>query len=139
MQNWKPGDWGSTFGGNLLSMTAGLSTLEIIQKEKLDKNAEIRGKQLMDGLKDLMSKKNLIGDVRGKGLMLAFELVKDRKTKTPAPDEARALVNLCMKSGLLVSTCGTYGSAVRLLPPLTLSENEAGISIDLITKSINNL
>ena len=71
--------------------------------------------------------------------MLALELVKDRKTKVPAPDEARALVNLCMKSGLLVSTCGTYGSTVRLLPPLTLSENEAGISLDLITKSINNM
>ena len=139
MQNWKPGDWGSTFGGNLLSMTAGLSTLEIIQKEKLDKNAEIRGKQLMDGLKDLMKKNNIIGDVRGKGLMLAFELVKDRKTKAPAPDEAKALVNLCMKSGLLISTCGTYGSAVRLLPPLTLSENEAGISLDLITKSLNHI
>ena len=136
MESWEVGSWGSTFGGNTMSAVAGYATLSVIQEEKLDVNARKMGDILLDGLEGIKDRRKVVGDARGKGLMLAVELVKDRKTKEPAADVARAVVPTAMKKGLLVSTAGTYGNDIRLLPPLNINEEEANQALELLDESI---
>jgi 4-aminobutyrate aminotransferase len=136
MGAWEAGSWGSTFGGNVLSAVAGHATLSIIQEEKLDKNAEKMGRILLDGMEGIKDRRKIVGDARGKGLMLAIELVKDRKTKEPAPEVARATLQAAMKRGLLISTAGTYGNDIRLLPPLNINEEEANQALDVLDESL---
>ena len=136
MEAWEAGSWGSTFAGNMLTATAGYATLSIIQRERLDRNAKKMGDILMEGLEGIKEKQKLVGDVRGKGLMLAMELVTDRKTKEPASVQARQVVQEAMKRGLLVSTAGTYGNDVRLLPPLIIDEDEAKQAVEILDESV---
>ena len=136
MEAWEAGSWGSTFAGNMLTATAGYATLSIIQRERLDRNAKKMGDILMEGIEGIKEKQKLVGDVRGKGLMLAMELVTDRKTKEPASVQARQVVQEAMKRGLLVSTAGTYGNDVRLLPPLIIDEDEAKQAVEILDESV---
>ena len=139
MAEWESGGWGSTFGGNALSATAGFATLSIIQEERLDRNAKKMGDLLMDELEGVKDRRKLVGDVRGKGLMLGAELVKNRKTKEPAADAARQVVQLSMKQGVLVSTSGTYGNVVRLIPPLNIDEEAARTAVKAIDDSLKQI
>ena len=136
MDTWEAGGWGSTFGGNTLAAVAGHATISLIQEERLDRNAAKMGEYLTDGLKGMMERRESIGDVRGKGLMLAFELVKNRKTKEPFSEAARQIVQRSMKKGLLVSTCGTYGNVIRLLPPLNIGEETAKQALETLEESV---
>ena len=130
---WPPGSHASTFGGNPVACVAALATIKLI-KDSLMANAAAVGGHLMNGLGELQDKHPLIGDVRGMGLMIGVELVRDRKTKERAGTERDRLVEECFKRGLLVLGAGR--SALRLCPPLILTKAEADTAIRIIDESL---
>ncbi len=113
----------STFGGNPVSCAAALANIDVMIDEKLPENAATRGAQLMAGLEKIRANNKLIGDVRGKGLMIGIELVKDAD-KTPAAAEAGEVRRHCREAGILVGVGGSLGNVVRLQPPLVITEEE---------------
>ena len=133
-----PGDHLSTFGGNPVSCAAAMANIEVLSDEKLPQNATARGDELMSSLMELMEKYSLIGDVRGKGLMIGIELIKD-KDKTPAPEEAGEVRRLCREAGILVGVGGVFGNIVRLQPPLVLTSEEVQRVLEVLEKSMEAL
>ena len=119
----------NTFAGNPVQATYGLSTLEIIDSEGIQANALKVGKQLKDGLLGLAERHRLIGEVRGMGLMLGVELVKDRQTKEPAKEEAAQVLELSRERGLLLGKGGFYGNVLRIKPPMCLSGEDAAFMV----------
>jgi len=119
-----PGDHLSTFGGNPVSCAAALANIDVILDERLPENAAARGDQIMARMRRLQEDCHLLGDVRGKGLMIGLELVKDEK-KTPASAEAGHVRRLCREAGVLVGVGGSLANVVRIQPPLILTEDEA--------------
>lgn len=115
----------NTFGGNPLSSRAAKVTIEVIEKRDLIANAKRQGETLLEGLRDLKQRFPLIGEVRGKGLMLGVELVKDRKTKAYAAAEATRLVDEMRKRGVLVGKGGRFGNVIRIQPPLIFSSDDS--------------
>ncbi len=120
----------NTFGGNPISAVAALATIEVIEGESLLENARKMGEVFKQGLLDLHKEFEEIGDVRGLGLMLAIELVKDRESKTPA----RELRENCYKKGLLLLPCGT--SAIRFTPAMVINREEVEKGLDILRESI---
>ena len=133
-----PGDHLSTFGGNPVSCAAAMANIDVMADEKLPQNATARGDELMKSLNELKEKYPLIGDVRGKGLMIGIELVKD-KNKTPASDEAKQIRRLCREAGVLIGLGGVFGNVLRLQPPLILTEEETRKVLDVFEKSLVTL
>ena len=127
------GGLGGTFGGNPLSCVAGLKTVELAQQ--LLENAERLGKFLMRRLKEMYEKYEIIGDVRGVGLMAGVELVKDRKTKEPAKEERNKILTECCQNGLIIIGAGAYKNVVRFLSPLNISEDLLSKGLDIFEKS----
>jgi alanine-glyoxylate transaminase/(R)-3-amino-2-methylpropionate-pyruvate transaminase len=109
--------------------------LEIIEREKLQENSLKIGNQLLAGLNRLKEKHNLIGDVRGKGLMLGIELVKDRQTKEPAKAEAAQVMENAKDMGLLLGKGGLQGQTVRFSPPMCLTSADADFLLDVLDRS----
>jgi 4-aminobutyrate aminotransferase len=122
LMSWPPGAHASTFGGNPVSCAAALATIKLL-KEQFVENAATVGAHLKAGLQELQKKHELIGDVRGLGLMIGVELVKDRKTKERAVDARNAVVQGMFKRGILILGAGR--NAVRFAPPLVLSKDQA--------------
>ena len=122
MMDWPPGAHASTFGGNPVSCAAATATIRLL-KEQLIANAATVGAHLTAGLRELQKKHAAIGDVRGLGLMIGVELVKDRATKERAPELRNALVQAMFKRGVLILGAGK--NAVRFAPPLVLSKDQA--------------
>ncbi len=110
-----------TYGANPMSCAAGRAVLDVMKEEKLQDNARDVGGELLQRLRKLQQKHDIIGDVRGKGLMLAIELVKDRATREPATDETARVFDETRAQGLVVSKSGPHRSVLRLVPPLCLS------------------
>ena len=133
MGQWPPGAHASTFGGNPVSCAAAIATIKLL-RESLVKNAEVVGSYLIDGARALMDKHPLIGDVRGRGLMVGIELVRDRRTKERATTERDALVRECFTRGLLVLGAGR--NAIRLSPPLVLTKQEADIALQILDEAL---
>jgi 4-aminobutyrate aminotransferase len=133
---WPPGAHASTFGGNPVSCAAALATIKLL-KDTLVKNAAVVGEHLINGVRELQNKHAIIGDVRGKGLMIGIELVKDRKTKERAVKERDRLVDECFKRGLLVLGAGR--NALRLSPPLVLTKEQADTAVRIIDESLGAL
>jgi alanine-glyoxylate transaminase/(R)-3-amino-2-methylpropionate-pyruvate transaminase len=122
----------NTYGGNPISMTQGLATLDVIDSEGIQENALRVGTHLKNRLVELQQKHPLIGDVRGMGLMLGAELVKDRKTKEPAKAETAAVLELAKERGLLIGKGGLYGNVLRIKPPMCLSKDDADFIADVL-------
>ena len=122
VMNWPPGAHASTFGGNPVACAAALATIRLL-REQYVRNAAVVGEHLLNGFRALQEKHALIGDVRGKGLMLGVELVRDRKTKTRAVEERNALVQAMFRRGVLVLGAGK--NAIRFAPPLLLTKDQA--------------
>lgn len=125
------GGLGGTFGGNPVACRAALAVLDVFDEEDLLARAVRLGRKVRERFDAWAARYELIGEVRGLGPMLALELVKDRQTKEPAPEEAKALTEFCLEHGLILITCGTYGNVVRTLMPLVIADDELerGLSI----------
>jgi 4-aminobutyrate aminotransferase/(S)-3-amino-2-methylpropionate transaminase len=130
-----PGDHLSTFGGNPVCCAAAIANLDVMRDEKLCENTVARGGQLMARFAALKSKCRLVGDVRGKGLMIGLELIADGE-KTPAADAARQVRTLCREGGVLVGVGGSYGNVVRIQPPLVLTAEQADQAADTVEKAV---
>lgn len=121
--SYKPGDHLSTFGGNPVSCAAALANIEFMQKENLGGRAAETGACVMSKLRELQKQSPIIGDVRGLGLMIGVELIKDEKL-TPAASEAEAIREALFKAGVLVGVGGVYGNVVRFQPPLVITKQQ---------------
>ncbi len=119
-----PGSHLSTFGGSPVSCAAAVANIEVLQEEKLSENAMARGREIMDELLPLENELTLVGEVRGRGLMIGIELVKDGE-KTPAAAEAAEVKKRAREAGLLIGVGGSLANVVRLQPPLVMTEAEA--------------
>ncbi|HEY3555990.1 MAG TPA: aminotransferase class III-fold pyridoxal phosphate-dependent enzyme [Kribbella sp.] len=128
----------STFGGNPISTTAAKATIEYLLDKDLQANAAKRGAQLVDGLRGISDEFPELGDVRGKGLMLAAEIVKPDDS-TPDPAATTKLQQETKNRGLLVGKGGLYGNVLRMAPPMTLTEEEAAEALEIIRDSFNTL
>jgi 4-aminobutyrate aminotransferase-like enzyme len=126
----------STFGGNPVTAVAARATIEVIEEEKLLDNAHAVGTYFREKLEALKEKYVLIGDVRGMGLMQALELVKDRQTKEPAPEQTVELMERARDNGLLIGKGGLYGNVIRLSPPLNIARAEVDEAARLLDKSL---
>jgi alanine-glyoxylate transaminase/(R)-3-amino-2-methylpropionate-pyruvate transaminase len=122
----------NTFGGNPISMTQGLATLEVIDSEGIQGNALKVGGHLKNRLLELQERQPLIGEVRGMGLMLGVELVRDRVTKEPASTETAEVLELCKVRGLLIGKGGIYGNVLRIKPPMCLTVDDADFLVDCL-------
>ena len=133
IMDWPPGAHASTFGGNPVSCAAAIATIDLL-RESLVKNAAEVGDHLQQGLRALMDKHPIIGDVRGKGLMVGVELVRDRVTKERATDERNAVVNEAFSRGMLILGAGR--NAVRFSPPLVLSKAQADTAVRIFDECL---
>jgi 4-aminobutyrate aminotransferase len=133
VMDWPPGAHASTFGGNPVACAAALATIRLL-REHLVKNAAAVGEHLFAGLRDLQDKYDVVGDVRGIGLMIGIELVRDRQTKERAVEERNALVQAMFRRGVLVLGAGR--NAVRLAPPLVLSREQADVLLRILDEAL---
>ncbi|HZL87230.1 MAG TPA: aspartate aminotransferase family protein [Pirellulaceae bacterium] len=122
----------NTFGGNPVAMTYGLATLEVIESQGIQENALRVGAHLKSRLLELAERHALIGEVRGMGLMLGVELVRDRATKEPATAETAAVLELAKDRGLLLGKSGLYGNVLRIKPPMCLTKDDADFVADCL-------
>ena len=129
----------NTFGGNPVSMTTGLAVLDVIQEEEMQKNALETGNYLMNGLKGLMSKYPIISDVRGHGLFIGAEMVKDRTTMEPAVPEIDIVVEKMKANGYLLSTDGPLHNVLKIKPPMTFSKQNADEMVKLLDIALSEL
>jgi 4-aminobutyrate aminotransferase len=129
VMDWVPGSHASTFGGNPISCQAALTTIDLLQGGLIE-NASRLGEYLFENLIDLQERFSLIGDVRGKGLMIGIELVKDRVTKEKAIEERSAVIQGCFEKGLLILGCGE--NVVRFSPPLVITKKEANVALSIL-------
>ena len=130
-----PGSHGGTYGGNAVACAAALATLDVIDDERLTERAERAGAQLLSGLRERAAGHARVAEVRGRGLMVALELA-DAGTLAPRPDLAKALLAEAMARNVLLLSCGTYGQAVRIIPPLVTTEDEIELALDAIGEAL---
>ena len=126
----------STFGGNPVTCVAAKATIDLIEEERLMDNAQEVGNHFRQGLEALKEKHTLIGDVRGMGLMQGIELVKDRRTKEPAPEAVNLVMERARVNGLLVGKGGLYGNVIRMSPPLNISKADVDQALATLDKSL---
>jgi alanine-glyoxylate transaminase/(R)-3-amino-2-methylpropionate-pyruvate transaminase len=129
----------NTFGGNPVSMAAGLAVLDVIEEEGLQQNAKVVGKRLLEGLRRLERRHPLIGDVRGMGLMLGIELVSDRATRAPARAETLEVLEEARELGVLIGKGGLDGNVLRIKPPLCITAADADFAIEVLDEALNRV
>jgi alanine-glyoxylate transaminase/(R)-3-amino-2-methylpropionate-pyruvate transaminase len=129
----------NTFGGNPVSTAAGLAVLDVIEREGLQENALAVGTRLKGGLVGLMARHRLIGDVRGKGLMLGVELVRDRTSKEPATGETLEMLEQLRELGVLVGKGGLDGNVLRIKPPLCLTPEDADFAVEAMDYALSRI
>lgn len=135
----QPGEMSSTTGGNPLSSAAALAVFDIMQNEKLPENAVKIGDYLMARFKALQKQHQHLGDVRGKGLVMGLEIVQDQITNKPAAELTQKIIFNCGEYGMLLGRVGLFGNVIRIAPPLVITEQEAGIGIDIMDKVLSEL
>jgi 4-aminobutyrate aminotransferase len=136
IMSWPPGAHGNTFGGNPLACAAASKTIDLLQGGLID-NASAMGNHIMSRIADWPAKYPIVGQVRGKGLMIGVEFVRDPKTKEPAPDVQGKVVDSCFKKGVLFLACGK--SAVRMAPPLVVTREQCDFALDTMEEVIKGL
>jgi 4-aminobutyrate aminotransferase len=130
IMDWVPGSHASTFGGNPLSCVAASAVIDVIKEEKLLENATKEGAYIMKRLTELKEKSEIVGDVRGKGLMIGMEIVEDKESKKPAPQKVSEIMTRSWKRGINVITCGA--STIRVAPPLIITRELVDTALDII-------
>ena len=133
VMDWKKGAHGNTYGGNPISCAASLATIDLIQNEYLE-NAAITGQYAIDALTEIMHRHPSMGDVRGKGLMIGVEFIKDHETKEPAKELTERVIDLAFERGLLMLSCGK--SVIRVAPPLSISKTEVDEGLKIFDEAI---
>ena len=136
IMNWEAGSHASTFGGNPLSCQAAMATIELLENN-LMKNAANQGKRLIESLREMQKTYECMGDVRGKGLMVAVELVKNRHTKEPATDWRSRIIKKSFEKGLLVLGCGE--NSIRFSPSLTVTAKEIDVCLSIFEESMKEV
>lgn len=126
----------STFGGNPVCAVAAMATIETIESERVVERSRILGDRLRRGLEELGDRTPWVGDVRGMGLMQAFELVEDPKSKEPAPNKAAALMEESKKEGLLLGKGGLYGNVMRIAPPMLIEEAQIDEALTMLGRAM---
>ena len=134
IMDWVPGSHASTFGGNPVSIAAAMATLDVIERQGLLHNSESVGDYILARLSNWPEKHRLVGDVRGRGLMIAVELVVDKQTKQPAPLERDRAIELAFERGVLFLGCGP--STIRIAPPLITTREQADVALDVLEESL---
>ena len=129
----------NTFGGNPVVSAIGKAVLEVIEKENLQANALKLGNYILAGLNKLKEKHKVIGDVRGKGLLLGIEMVKDRATKVPASAECQQVLENARELGLLIGKGGLWGQTIRFAPPMCLTQADADFVLEVLDESFSTL
>jgi len=133
------GEMSSTLGGNPVSSAAVVAVIDIMKREKLVDNSLRMGEIMMKRLLEMQEQSPYIGDVRGRGLIMGVEFVKDKKTKEPAPELVKKMIDLCAEQGLLIGSVGVFGNVIRVAPPLVINEAEANESLDLFAAALAKL
>lgn len=133
------GGLGGTYGGNPVALAAAHAVMEILYEDGLLQTSQALGDTLWKRFKAFEEQYEIIGEVRGKGAMLAMELVKDRETKEPATDQAKQLVQKCYEKGLVILSCGNFGNVIRTLMPLVITEAELEKGLGILEESLAEL
>ena len=133
IMDWVPGSHASTYGGNPVALAACLATIEIIEREAMQ-NAAAVGSAALARLGTWIEKHSIIGDVRGRGLMIGVEIVKDQQSRTPVPEIRNRIVDLAFERGLLLLGCGE--TTIRLCPPLIVKQEETEVALDILEECI---
>lgn len=128
-----------TLGGSPAPTAAGLAVLDVLEAESLLDNAKDRGAEILAGLHELMARHPLVGDVRGRGLILGIELVRDRDTREPAAREAAQAVYRCFELGLLVIYCGRFSNVIELTPPLTITSADVQEMLSILDRALTDI
>src|SRR5579862_866271 len=134
IMDWVPGSHASTFGGNPVSIASALATIDILHREGIANAARV-GAKMLERLHTWKQSHPMVGDVRGRGLMIAIELVKDKSTREPAAAVRNRIETLAFERGLMVLGCGE--SSIRLCPPLIISEEEATVALDILEEALS--
>jgi 4-aminobutyrate aminotransferase len=136
IMDWEAGSHASTFGGNPLSCRAAMATIELLEGS-LMANAAVQGERLLDSLRDMQQRFECMGDVRGKGLMVGVELVKDRQSKAPAADWRGRIIQRAFEKGLLILGCGQ--NSIRFCPSLTVSAEEIDVGLSIFEECLKEI
>jgi 4-aminobutyrate aminotransferase len=136
IMDWVPGSHASTFGGNPISIAAALATMDVLEREGIDNAANV-GEFIMERLRGWKHSHPLVGDVRGRGLMIGIELVKDKATREPAAALRNRVETLAFEKGLMILGCGE--TSIRLCPPLIVSKEEAAVALDILEDCVTEV
>jgi len=139
LDKWPPGKHIGTFRGNVIAYAAGAAALRFMSENNLADHSSNLGEKMLSWLKDIEKDSRIVGEARGRGLMLGIELVKDKASKEPSPDLAQKVRTICHQRGLLVEIGGHYSNVVRFLPPLVLTEELAKKGIEIFADSIREV
>ncbi len=137
LMDWEGGSHASTFGGNPVSCAAASAVIDVIQNEALRENATKQGAHIMRRLEELKKECEIVGDIRGKGLMIGIELVEDKSSRKPAPQKASEVMMRSWKRGVAVITCGK--STIRLVPPIIITQELVDAGLDIIEDAIKQV
>lgn len=135
----KPGDHLSTFGGNPVSCAAAVANIKFLERENFMTDVQKKGEFLISQLKNLKDKYKIIGEVRGKGLMIGIELVNDQNSKLPASNEAKRIQEICLENGLLIGIGGVYKNVLRIQPPLIIQEDQIEEALRIIDLALGKV
>ncbi|MBV8437483.1 MAG: acetyl ornithine aminotransferase family protein [Silvibacterium sp.] len=133
IMDWKPGSHASTFGGNPVAIAAALATMDVLEREGIANAAKI-GELMFDRLRSWPERFDIVGEVRGRGLMIGIEIVKDQDSREPAGTWRDRIVDLAFERGLLILGCGE--TSIRLAPPLIVNQHEAAVALDILEECI---
>ncbi len=133
IMDWKPGSHASTFGGNPVAIAAALATMDVLEREGIS-NAATVGGAMLERLRTWPAKYRTVGEVRGRGLMIGIEMVKDQASRAVAPEMRDRIVEMAFERGLLILGCGE--TSIRLAPPLILKQGEADVALDILEECV---
>jgi 4-aminobutyrate aminotransferase len=135
MSRWSAGSHGTTFGGNPVACAAAVAVQQVFAEENILENTRKMGEIFINGLREIQKKHEFIGDVRGKGLMVAMEIIKTDKERTPDGDKAMAILNQALERDLLGYMAGRTGNVIRFIPPLIVNEDEINQALEILEVS----
>jgi len=134
MESWRPGQHASTFGANPVAVEAAIATLDILKSEHVLQNVRRVGEKAKKRLLEMKEKYEIVGDIRGMGLFIGIEIVKDKQTKARGEEEAKQIMDYCFRHGLLVIIAGR--NTIRVIPPLIITEEEMNEGLDILEEGI---